>query len=143
MPSRDNSRELTPKSPHYRTQTTTTCRTILSDATLRICGNSARLRRWSNTTTTPKKSTGLNLDRVNVVLRNDPEIEKIRGIVEVGAVIDTAPEFRPIHRTAPFRNLQLRMLPVYKKAVADMHAKNKVLIFRYPTTRLRQNAHGK
>ena len=40
-----------------------------------------------------------------------------------------APEFRPIHLTAPCRNLQLRMLPVYKKAVADMHTKNKVLIF--------------
>ena len=76
-----------------------------------------------------QKTTGLNLTRVNAILSNDPEIEKIRDIVEIGAVIDTAPEFRPKHRTAPFRNLELRMLPVYKKTVADMHAKNKVLIF--------------
>ena len=75
-----------------------------------------------------QKITGLHLTRVNTLLSNDPEIGK-RDIVEIGVVIDTAPEFRPIHRTAPFRNLQLRMLPVYKKAVADMHAKNKVLIF--------------
>ena len=57
-----------------------------------------------------------------------PEIEKIREIVENGAVIDVAPEFRAIHRTAPFRNLQQRMLPVYKKAMAEMHVKNKVLL---------------
>jgi hypothetical protein len=76
-----------------------------------------------------QKETGLNLTRVYDILSNDPEIGKIEEIVEIGAVIDTTPEFRPIHRTAPFRNLQLRMLPVYKKAVADMHAKNKVLIF--------------
>ena len=43
-------------------------------------------------------------------------------------MIDVVPEFRAIHRPAPFRNLQLRMLPVYKKAVAEMHAKNKVLL---------------
>ena len=76
-----------------------------------------------------QKRTGLNLDRVNTILGNDPNIEKIRDIVENGAVIDTAPEFQAIHRTAPYRNLQLRMLPVYKKAVAAMHATNKVLLF--------------
>ena len=76
-----------------------------------------------------QKTTGLNLTRVYDILSTDPEIEKLHEIVEIGAVIDTTPEFRPIHRTAPFRNLQTRMLPVYKKAVADMHAKNKVLIF--------------
>jgi hypothetical protein len=59
-----------------------------------------------------RKVTGLNLTRIKAILSNDPEIAKIRDIVEIGAVIDTAPEFLPIHRTAPFRNLQLRMLPV-------------------------------
>ena len=76
-----------------------------------------------------QKRTGLNLARVNAVLSNDPNIEKIRDIVENGAVIDTAPEFHAIHRTAPYRNLQLRILPVYKKVVAAMHATNKVLLF--------------
>ena len=76
-----------------------------------------------------QKQTGINLARVNAVLSNDPGIEKIREIVENGAVIDVAPEFHAIHRTAPFRNLQQRMLPVYKKAGAEMHAKNKVLLF--------------
>ena len=76
-----------------------------------------------------QKTTGLNLTRVYDILSSDPKIEKIQAIVETGAVIDTTPKFRPIHRTAPFRNLQLRMLPVHKKAEADMQAKNKVLIF--------------
>ncbi len=74
-----------------------------------------------------QKTTGLRVN--DILISNDPEIAKIRDIVEIGAVIDSTPEFRPIHRTAPFRNLQLRMLPVYKKTVADMHAKNKMLIF--------------
>ena len=77
-----------------------------------------------------QNTTGMNLDRINAVLMsNDPEIEKIRDIVKNGTIIDMAPKFRAFHRTAPYRTLQLRMLPVYKKAVADMHAKNKVLIF--------------
>ena len=66
-----------------------------------------------------QKTKGLNLTGVNAILSNEPEIAKIRDIVKIGAVIGTAPEFRPIHRTAPFHNLQLRMLPVCKKAVAD------------------------
>ena len=51
-----------------------------------------------------QKTTGLNLTRVYDILSNDPEIEKIQEIVEIGAVIDTTPEFRLIHRTAPFRS---------------------------------------
>jgi hypothetical protein len=50
--------------------------------------------------------------------------------VDNGVVIDTAADFVPIHRTAKFRNLQVRLLPVYRKAVAGMHAQNKVLLFR-------------
>ncbi len=62
-----------------------------------------------------QKTTGMNLDRVNAVPSNDPEIEKIRDIAENGAIIDIAPAFQAIHRTAPYRYLQLRMLPVYKR----------------------------
>ena len=47
-----------------------------------------------------RKVTGLNLTRINAILSNDPEIAKIRDIVEIGAVIDTAPEFLPPHRSA-------------------------------------------
>ena len=37
---------------------------------------------------------------------------------------DTAADFQPFHRTAKFRNLQIRILQVYKKAAAGMHAQN-------------------
>jgi ribosomal protein S16 len=48
-----------------------------------------------------QKSTRLNLERVNSTLGNDPQIEKIRDIVQKGATIDImAPDFTPIHRTA-------------------------------------------
>ena len=51
--------------------------------------------------------------------------------MDTGVIIDTAADFIPIHRTAKFRNMQLRLLlPVYHKAVAGMHASNKVLLFR-------------
>ena len=76
-----------------------------------------------------QKRAGLNLSRVNAILGEDPAINKIREIVQRGAIIDTAPDFKTTHRSAPFRNLQLRMLPVYQKAVAAMHATNKVLLF--------------
>ena len=47
-----------------------------------------------------QKSTGLNLERVNSTLGNDPQIEKIHDIVQKGATIDMAPDFTLIHRTA-------------------------------------------
>jgi len=57
-------------------------------------------------------------------------IEKIRDIIGNGVVIDMAPEFRAIYRTTPpYRNLQLRMLPEYKQAVTDMHAKKQRLLW--------------
>ena len=51
-------RQFSQKSPRYATQTTTTCRTTLSAATLTTCANSAHSRRWSNTTMTPKRLKG-------------------------------------------------------------------------------------
>ena len=79
-----------------------------------------------------QKDTGLNVDRVRAHLSQDPNYAKIYDLVDRGAVIDTAVDFKPTHRTAPFRNLQLRMLTVHRKAVVDMHGKNKVLLFRIP-----------
>ena len=77
-----------------------------------------------------QKETGLNVDRVREHLSMDPNYGKIYELVDHGVVIDTASDFTAIHRTAKFRNLQLRMLPVHRKAVVDMHGKNKVLLFR-------------
>jgi len=36
-----------------------------------------------------------------------------------------------IYRTAKFINLQVRMLPVYRKAVVEMHFSNDFLLFRF------------
>lgn len=77
-----------------------------------------------------QKETGLNVARIDNYLADDPNYTKIRTLVDKGVIIDTAADFTPIHRTAKFRNLQVRMLPVYKKAVAGMHAQSKVLLFR-------------
>jgi len=77
-----------------------------------------------------QKETGLNVARVRDYLSADPNYDKIRDLVDKGVVIDTAKDFKPIHRTAKFRNLQLRMLTVHRKAVVEMHEKSKVLLFR-------------
>jgi hypothetical protein len=77
-----------------------------------------------------QKQSGLNVERIDANLRTDPNYLKIRALVDTGVIIDTAADFIPIHRTAKFRNMQLRLLPVYRKAVAGMHASNKVLLFR-------------
>jgi hypothetical protein len=79
-----------------------------------------------------QKETGLNVDRVREHLSADPNYAKIYELVDNGVVIDTVAGFTPIHRTAKFRNLQLRMLTVHRKAVVDMHAKNKVRISDIP-----------
>jgi len=77
-----------------------------------------------------QKEAGLNVQRVDQYLANDPNYVKIRTLVDTGVIIDTAADFLPTHRMAKFRNLQIRMLPVYRKAVAGMHANSKVLLFR-------------
>ena len=77
-----------------------------------------------------QKENGLSVERINQYLANDPHYAKIRTLVDKGDIIYTAADFQPIHRTAKFRNLQVRMLPVYRKAVAGMHAQNTVLLFR-------------
>ena len=76
------------------------------------------------------RDNGPNLERVNKFLANDPRIPIVRGIITEGGHIDTPPEFERKRRTAPFRHMQNRLLPVYNKAVAEMHEKHKVLLFR-------------
>ena len=75
-----------------------------------------------------QKENELSVERTDQYLANDPHYAKIRTLVDKGVIIDTAADFQPIHRTAKFRNLQVWMLPVYRKAVAGMHAQNKVLL---------------
>ena len=77
-----------------------------------------------------QKETGLNIDRVDSFLSEDMNYGTIREMIDTGMVIDTSQEFKPIHHTADFRNLQKKLLPVYRKAVAGMHAQHKVLVFR-------------
>ena len=59
-----------------------------------------------------QKENGLSVERIDQYLANDPHYAKIRTLVDKGVIIDTAADFQPIHRTAKFRNLQVRMLPV-------------------------------
>ena len=63
-------------------------------------------------------------------LTGDPWFDSGRQIITEGGQIDTPPDFVRTRRTAPFRHMQTRLLPVYYKAVAEMHDKQKVLLFR-------------
>ena len=60
-------------------------------------------------------------------LSNDEEhFPKILEIVQNGTVAETDPAFKKSPRTAPFRDLQRRLTPVYNKHAATMHAANRV-----------------
>jgi len=76
------------------------------------------------------QENGPNLERATKFLANDPRFEKVKEIITKGGHIDTPPEFVRTLRQAPFRHMQTRLLPVYNKAVAEMHDKDKVLLFR-------------
>ena len=70
------------------------------------------------------------MERFDAHLRTDPNYLKIRQLVDKGIVIETAADLTPpIHHNAKFFNMQIRLLPVYRKAVAQIHALNKVLLF--------------
>ena len=76
------------------------------------------------------QKSGMNSARIREWLRDDPAIEKVLRISDHGVVADTDPEFRCTERTAPLRDLQRRLAPVYYKAAAGMHDTGKVLLFR-------------
>jgi hypothetical protein len=77
-----------------------------------------------------QKESRLIVERFDAHLRTDPNYLKIRQLVDKGIVIETAEELTPpIHHNAKFCNMQIRLLPVYRKAVAQIHALNKVLLF--------------
>ena len=76
------------------------------------------------------RENGPNEERVTRYLANDPRFDIVREIITEGGHIDTPPDFVRTRWTAPFRHMQTRLLPVYYKAVAEMHEKHKVLLFR-------------
>jgi len=76
------------------------------------------------------KSTGFNSHRVNEFLRADPHFDILKEIAEVGGEIDFDDDFTPFRRSAPLRNLQQRMLPVYRKHAYKMWQTNRGLLFR-------------
>ena len=58
-----------------------------------------------------QKENKLSVERVDQYLADDPIYAKIRTLMDnKGVIIDPAADFQPIHRTAKFRNLQVRML---------------------------------
>ena len=76
------------------------------------------------------RENGPHQKRVTTFLANDPRFNIVRQIITEGGHIDTPPDFVRARRTAPFCHMQTRLLPVYYKAVAEMHDKHKVLLFR-------------
>ena len=92
---------------------------------LRHLGSLSALIRYHND---KQKETGMNEYRIRTHLADDVEFPKLLDIVENGAVADTDPAFVRTERKAPLRDLQRRMLPVYMKHAATMHAANRVLL---------------
>lgn len=96
-----------------------------------ICGNSTRSKYWLITISISANAFILTKTGSMPYKATTHNEANNRDIVENHAVIKTAPEFHTIHhrRTASYSNRQYRILPVYKKAIAAMHAMNKVWPF--------------
>ena len=77
-----------------------------------------------------QQKTGMNAERIRQWLGDDPDSGKILEICDPGVIADTDPNFRCTERSAPLRDLQRRLAPVYYKAAAGMHDTDKVLLFR-------------
>ena len=60
-----------------------------------------------------------------------PNYAKIRTLVDKSVIIDTAADFQPLQHTAKFRNLQIRILQVYRKAAEGKLARNKFFCSEY------------
>ena len=61
---------------------------------------------------------------------DDPRFHIVQQIIIKSGYIDTPPDFERVRQTAPFHHMQNRLLQVYQKAVAEMHDKHEVLLFR-------------
>ena len=58
------------------------------------------------------RENGPNDERATKYLANDPRFDIVRQIITEGGHIDTPPGFVRTRRTAPFRHMQTRLLPV-------------------------------
>ena len=76
------------------------------------------------------KSTGLNPDRVEEWLSDDPNFEMLMKVADKGGEVDVDDDFVPSKRTAPLRNLQRRLLPVYRKHAHKMWDSHRGLLLR-------------
>ena len=76
------------------------------------------------------RENGPNEEHATRYLANDPRFAIARQIITEDGHIETPPDFVRTRRTAPFCHKQTRLMPVYYKAVAEMHDKHNVLLFR-------------
>ena len=73
---------------------------------------------------------GINEDRVFEWLSSDPNAEKLMYVAAYGAVVDVDDDFVEFRRESEFRQLQQRLLPVYRKHAYKMWNNHKALLFR-------------
>ena len=77
-----------------------------------------------------RRILGINRYRLTQFLGSDPCLPILIDMAEHGCVIDPDPSFIPLRRTAPFRQLQRRLLPVYKKHAWALWSKGKGVLLR-------------
>jgi hypothetical protein len=94
---------------------------------LRQVGSMSKLIEWH---ASQHQTAGMNAERITQWLPHDPALPKILDICNNGVTADVDPKFIRTDRTAPLRELQRRLTPVYYKAAAEMHDTHKVLLFR-------------
>lgn len=69
-----------------------------------------------------------NPERCLSVFSQDQEIDTLLEIAKTGVVVDTPPEFLPLHEPPPMRRLHERLLPVYRYHAMKLWSDDKALL---------------
>ena len=76
------------------------------------------------------REAGMNSERINRWLFNDPRLPLLFTMAQTGGEVDTDPEFVPFRHSGPLRPLQQRLLPVYHYHAHKMWKAGKGLLLR-------------
>ena len=76
------------------------------------------------------RAAGMNPDRIQRWLLNDPRLPLLLTMATHGGEVDTDPDFVPFRHSGPLRPLQQRLLPVYRYHAHKMWKAGKGLLLR-------------
>ena len=76
------------------------------------------------------RAAGMNSERINRWLFNDPHLPLLLTMAQTGGEVDTDPDFVPFRHYGPLRPLQQRLPPIYRYHANKMWKAGKGLLLR-------------